>query len=355
MKRMTLALAAIATGGAASAQSVTVFGIVDVGVSHYSVSGSASQTAMSNSGNLNSRIGFRGTEDLGGGLGASFWLEAPLTVDDGNANGLAFTRRSTVSLSGPWGEARLGRDYTPTYLNEWFDPFNATGSGTHAISLLRMSSTRAPFVAGFGANNATYFRTSNSVGYFLPANLGGVYGQLQYAFDEQPSTANSSQGRYVGGRIGYRKGPVNVALAAGKSDGANPPTATAPDVTSINLGGSYDFGPVMLMGEYSDESYQVTPAKYTSRGYNLGVIVPVGPGEIKAAYSSVRLNWPGSPKASKLALGYQHNLSKRTALYATVARLDNENGAMLAVVQGSLAGKANAGSTGYDLGIRHSF
>jgi predicted porin len=87
-----------------------------------------SQTALSNSGYNASRLGFRGTEDLGGGLAASFWLEAPITNDDGKDWSASFSRRSTVSLSGGFGEIRLGRDYTATFWNDTvFDPFGTVG------------------------------------------------------------------------------------------------------------------------------------------------------------------------------------------------------------------------------------
>ena len=87
MKKSLVALAALAVAGVASAQSsVTLFGVVDAAISGYSnksdtIFGSSiktSQTALTNSGYNSSRLGFRGTEDLGGGLAASFWLEAAL-------------------------------------------------------------------------------------------------------------------------------------------------------------------------------------------------------------------------------------------------------------------------------------
>ncbi|RQO47193.1 porin, partial [Variovorax sp. KBW07] len=128
MKKSLTALAALAVTGLASAQSsVTLFGVIDAGVSYQSAtsrdpvtgaSSKQSQWSLANSGYNSSRIGFRGTEDLGGGLAASFWLEAPISNDDG-ANGISnFNRRSTVSLSGGFGEVRLGRDYTATFWND---------------------------------------------------------------------------------------------------------------------------------------------------------------------------------------------------------------------------------------------
>ena len=228
MKKSLVALAALALAGVASAQSsVTLFGIVDASVSHYSASGSTvaitnpltgaitgygyypstSRTVLGNSGESSSRIGFRGTEDLGGGLAASFWLESQLANDNGGAGGSIgfnngtnagtglFNRRSTVSLSGGFGEIRLGRDYNPTFWNDTvFDPFGTVGVGTNMVSVLGGSAFKATR-AGYNSFGYTslgdlnYVRTSNSIGYFLPSNLGGFYGQLQYGIAEGLSTS----------------------------------------------------------------------------------------------------------------------------------------------------------------------
>jgi predicted porin len=132
MKRTLLALASCTVlCGAASAQSsVTIFGVVDLNARWLDNNG-VTQYSMSQDGLAPSRLGFRGVEDLGGGLKAGFWLEMPLNPDIGNAGvRLAFTRRSTVSLSNAWGEVRLGRDETATYYNSGhFDPFGDTGIG----------------------------------------------------------------------------------------------------------------------------------------------------------------------------------------------------------------------------------
>ncbi|MDM0019111.1 porin [Variovorax saccharolyticus] len=356
--RATLAtLAFITACGSASAQSsVTLFGVLDTAVSHYS-NGPTHQTVLSNSNLFNSRLGFRGSEDLGGGLSASFWLEGALTPDDGNANGFNFMRRSTVSLGSAWGELRLGRDFTPTFWNEAvFDPFGAVGVGALVMSPARSSSTaagRARWTSDFGANNPAYIRASNTVGYFLPPTLGGFYGQLQYALDEQVTPGND-QGRFMSGRFGYAKGPLNAALSIGKTTGSDPASAAAPDITTYNLGASYDLGFARLSGMYSREKYERAAVSNTGKGYMVGVNVPVGVGNIVAAYSRIEIDLPRTPTSDKMAVGYVHNLSKRTALYATYARLGNKGDALLSVAA-SLPGRPNTSSSGYDLGIRHAF
>ena len=385
MKKSLTALAALTVTGLACAQSsVTLFGVIDAGVSYQSatsrnaitgITSKQSQWSLANSGYNSSRIGFRGTEDLGGGLAASFWLEAPITNDDG-ATGIAnFNRRSTVSLSGGFGEVRLGRDYTATFWNDTvFDPFGTNGSGTNVISTVGGST---------GIGNSNYARASNMVAYFLPPNLGGFYGQVQYSLNENVRTSatdltaatSSSAGRYIGGRFGYANGPLDVALAAGQNVAVDT-TALTRKVQTVNLGASYDFGPVKLFGELSNVQNKfdtgLTNTHDSYKGYLIGATVPVGPGLIRASYSAVRYNegatglYGEDPRVNKLALGYVHNLSKRTALYATVARVSNRNDA---AYTGSLTAASTTGygttgvgytglpksSTGYDFGIRHAF
>ncbi|MGO4393179.1 porin [Variovorax sp. M-6] len=422
MKKSLVALAALAVAGVASAQSsVTLFGVVDAAISGYSnktdatlqvgtINGvpifgtqsiTTSKTALTSSGYNSSRLGFRGTEDLGGGLAASFWLEAGINNDDGTGTatggGLQFNRRSTVSLSGNFGEVRLGRDYTPTFWNDTvFDPFGTNGVGTNLISTANGYSSAGAASSGFTANNQ-YSRASNSVGYFLPPNLGGFYGQVMYAFNEKTTfdpgaltttpvpAINGRAGRYVGGRVGYANGPLDVAAAYGVSTVAsNFFVGNTQNLDTFNLGASYDFGVVKLFGEYSnakiklDQSAPLTingvfgVSEPSAQGWLLGATVPVGPGLIRFAYSAVKYKdtlgarnqffqvFP-DPKADKFALGYVHNLSKRTALYATVARINNKDGADLtmggspAFYTATNVPTTPKNSTGYDLGIRHAF
>lgn len=365
-KGQYISLALLATTGSAFAQSsVTLFGVVDVSLQR--VGGSVgSVTRLKDSGLVPSRVGFRGVEDLGGGMSASFWLEAGLNNDNGtgqasNTNnqangqptppglgggqGLTFNRRSTVSLAGNWGELRLGRDYTPTFWNyAIFDPHNLVGVGTN------QAFNSAALVGPF--SSAAFIRTSNSIGYFLPRSLGGFYGQLQYALGENASnTATADDGRVWAVRLGYANGPVDVAAAASRAEYA------AGDSKLWNIAGAYNFGLAKVSAGYYRNDFNAL----RGRGTLLGVIVPVGPHEIHAAWGTFRDNTAGSPKSSKFSIGYQHNLSKRTALYATVARVKNSGGATQTVFgpSGPASGGAvtgpNTSSSGFDIGIRHAF
>ena len=368
MKKSLVALAVLAAAGAASAQSsVTLFGIVDAGIAYTDAktdlpgggSAKSKQYGMSNSGYNTSRLGFRGTEDLGGGLAAGFWLEAPIANDSGNAGGLTFQRRSTVSLSGGFGEIRLGRDFVPTFWNDTaFDPFGTNGVGSSIIN-------EASDVLG----NNTYVRSSNSVGYFLPPNLGGFYGQVMYGFDENVSNNtgfNSQAGRYAGGRFGYANGPLDVAFAYGQTKAADT-AASETRIKTANLGASYDLGVVKLFGELSQVRIETETFAGTTKpkvnGWLFGATAPIGAGLIRASVGQARTSIAGAddPRATKFALGYVHNLSKRTALYTTVAHTSNKNGSGLTTNTGGLTGVGFAAigepksSNGYEFGIRHSF
>jgi predicted porin len=368
MKNYLIAMAAAtAAGGALAQSSVTLFGVVDASVAYTrgSGEGSAHKTQLGNSGNMFSRLGFRGTEDLGGGYSASFWLEMGLQNDSGtgfasNSNnqasgngtpgGMSFNRRSTVSLAGPFGEVRVGRDYVPAFWNTAiFDPFG-TGGGIGANQI---------YFSGLGGLVApTGTRASNSIGYFLPANLGGFYGQLMYAMGENNSTAvlpgtlvsAEKDGEHTGARIGYQSGGLNVALATGRTRYASG------DLRVTNLGAAYTLGPSLMNLKLTSELYKESKGAADARGALVGFQLPVGAGEIKASYARYRLAPAGAlakPTSSKLAIGYVHNLSKRTALYATVARISNRNGASAALAGAITA--PNRASSGTEFGMRHIF
>ncbi|MCZ8222171.1 MAG: porin [Acidovorax sp.] len=348
MKKSLIALAVLAASGAAMAQSsVTLFGVVDATYAYGSGSVS-NKSQLTNSGYNSSRLGFRGVEDLGGGLSASFWLEAGVNNDNGtggvtNTNnqaatstggGLTFNRRSTVSLNGGFGEVRLGRDYTPQFWNlTVFDPFGTNGVGT---TQTLNSSLGGP----------TTVRASNAIGYFLPGNLGGFYGQAQYYMGENNSgTPNKKDGNGLALRAGYANGPINVALAFSETK------FVTGNIQAWNLGGQYDLGVAKIMAHYNNDEIK---GGNEGTGFLIGGLIPVGAGEVRLAYSTYKIDTVGAdPRSNKIALGYVHNLSKRTALYTTFARVSNKNGAASAL-NGSVTA-ANRNSTGYDFGIRHSF
>ena len=195
-------------------------------------------------------------------------------------------------------------------------------------------------------------RVSNAIMYFLPAKLGGFHGEAQYYLGENASNAGATadDGKGGGVRVGYRAGALDVAIAHARTQYAQ--TATTGDITSSNVGARYDFGSFTAMGGYYRDSVD-TISGLTGRGPQVGGIYRVGSGEIKAQWSSYKTSAAGNPKSDKLSLGYVHHLSKRTAAYGTYARVRNSGGATTAL-NGSVTA-ANQSSSGFDLGVRHSF
>ena len=356
MKKSLLALAVLgAFAGVASAQSsVTLFGVVDVNA-RYVDNGAGKQYQLSQDGLNSSRLGVRGTEDLGGGLAAGFWLEGAINPDTGTPGGQTWQRRSTVSLSGRFGEVRLGRDYTSTFWNSTiFDPFGTNGVG---------SAGNLAFVAQVptGAAYGTLVRVNNSIGYFLPSGImGGLYGQAQISAGE-----NTAGNRYYGGRLGYAAGAFNVAGSYGKTQVTTGPTATLGDDqngTQYNFGASWNFGFMSLSGYWG--RIEIGPSDQDN--WFIGASAPLGVWTLRASYGSVERSGGTveGQKADQFAIGAVYDLSKRTAFYSTYSYLQNKNDARFITaplvggsynVPGNGGSQPGANSTGFEVGIKHSF
>jgi predicted porin len=372
-KNLCLSAIALACAAGAHAQSsVTMFGIVDVNVQHFKAEGVGHVNAVGNGGLSTSRIGFRGIEDLGGGLYAGFWLESSINPDNGsgrttNTNnqangttgggGLTFDRNAYVSLGGGWGELRLGHDFVPTHYNSiYFDPFNANGVARAG---------NFTFSAAGNGSLPTSITASNSVSYWLPKGLGGLYGMAMYASGENPSgAANSDDGKVMGARLGWTSGKFDVAAAFTKSDFVPGPAIGG--LRHANVGASWDVGFARFFALYNRVKVDITGGTVEKDAWELGAHIPVAPvGRIRMSYAHLNdrssanlLNANGSQRASNDAnlwgIGYVHDLSKRTALYGTYAHLSNDGQATYAV-SGGLAPLPGRTSTGLELGVRHSF
>ncbi|MFG6455306.1 porin [Roseateles sp. BYS96W] len=340
MKKALIALAVLGlTGGAAVAQSssVTLFGVIDADMK-YVKTGDTKMKKLDSSGLNTSRFGVRGTEDLGGGLKAGFWLESEVAADTGVAGGgnAFWGRRATVSLSGDFGEVRLGRNKTASRLHiEDFDPYTATGLGNVLAVYSNLGS----------GNGTAYGRADNLVSYSLPTQgLNGFYGGVDVAAPEG-TVANKHQSV----RLGYKDGALHVSGAYANANSATSKYKLA------SVGASYDFGVAKPSFSYTEGKYNAAKQSI----WTLAVVVPLGQGQVMASYTDAKANVAaeainGVGDASLFAIGYQYNLSKRTALYTTFAQIDN-NGRGRFIVAGAPAAANGQKSSGFDVGVRHSF
>jgi len=358
-----IAVAALATSlvDTACAQSnVTLFGAVDLAVAHGT--GSISNLNQMEANHLAaSKISLKGSEDLGGGLRAGFWVESGFNADSGSgqntninnqpsggvgSGGLTWNRRSHVSLGGDWGEIRLGRDFDPQYLNiADFDPFDLSGTGASQVlnsaitgpTLVRASNSIS-YLYGHGFNAA-------AVGYGPQGFSGsGFQFHAMYYLGENPSgSATSNDGSGYAVRAVYAIGKFTVAGAVSRTRYA------AGDVRQDNMGAGYDFGWAHVMGEYEWDRKGTVRA----RGWLAGARVPLPVGSLRVAYSRYGTDAAGNPTAAKWALGYLYPFSKRTTLYTAIARVTN-SGPSNQALNGALTA-AGTPSSGFDVGVLHSF
>jgi predicted porin len=372
MKKSLIALAALgAFAGTAMAQSsVTMFGVVDLNVRY--VNNDDTTYSLGQDGMSSSRLGFRGVEDLGGGLKASFWLEAAIGPDTGrgsssfgngtttvqlpgggsvtNENSFLFQRRSTISLSNQWGELRMGRDYTPQFWN-WtaFDPFGTNGVGSATNLALETGN-----IGGSGGAYGTLVRANNSVGYILPAGQfgPGLYGQVMVAAGE-----NALGNKMWGGRIGYKAGPFDVAAAYSDTD-----INDNISVTNWNIAGAWDFG---RFGKVSGFFSMIEADGFNNNpeqdNWYVGYAIPFGQANFKISWGQAdgknfsSQNGTQDRGAKQWAIGADYNLSKRTAIYATYSGINNDSGSAFRVTAQSSVLSRGENSTGFEVGVRHSF
>lgn len=333
-KTLALALLGALAGSAAAQSSVTVYGVIDanIGWGYGSVS---SNKQVGSGGLAGSRLGFRGTEDLGSGLKANFAIEHGFNPQDGSAGSAAsfWNRQVYVGLSGDWGALNVGRQYTPTFLvHATYDAFGPQGVAAQQVLFGSMEVAQPANIRANGAIN-----------YQSPAAWGPVGVQLM------TTDSTGAVGKYSGVRVGYNGGGVlSTDLALGRY--TNPAIG---DLRSVTLGARLKFDALKLYGLYDRANSGSGPDTHgvqMSVGYALGVT------ELKASVAeSVMQSAAGADIGTtrRYGLGFVHPLSKRTQLYGSFATLSNSNGAKMAVNGGVTA--PNQSARGLDLGISHAF
>lgn len=338
MKKSLLALAVLgAFAGAASAQSsVTIYGLLDLAITKGNggnatnpggspvvdaVTGDTSKAWIMKQ-SSSSRLGFRGNEDLGGGLSAQFQIEHRFTPDDGAASNPFWAGRSYIQLtSAAAGSVYMGREYDPAF---WpavkSDPFGWDGVGQ--ISTLQY--------AGYADTcSGSSVRTSNTLGYKSP-NMGGLTAQAAVSLGEGAAGC----GRQIGGNVEYAGGPLYIAGGLAKTSGG---AATIDGNSLFNFAAHYDLGVVKLIGYFARA--KVNGGDDSNKFVQFGLTSPLGGGKLKAAYG--RLDPEGEDNnVSKFSFGYDYPLSKRTNVYADVglARQDDRDN-----------------NTAYAFGLKHVF
>lgn len=341
MASLTAGLALIPCAPSMAQSSSTIYGVVDLGFVRESGGPNGTSASRLTSGVASgSRLGFRGNEDLGGGLSAFYALEMGLLADTGGLaqGGLAFGRQATVGIHGNFGSIALGRQYTPVALIQTeTDPF-VTGLAGDSANLIS--------AGGASGNN----RMDNTLRYTYKAS-SGLMADAVYGFGE---VADSSAKRQYGGALGYVAGPAYAKLGY---HSVNDATGKAGRLTF--LGATYDFGFAMAHFNYvvNKGSAVFGIVNQDSRDMLLGISVPYGLGKFMASYIRKDDRTVANFDASQWAVGYMYFLSKRTTLYTSIARIDNNASATskTGFYRVGNATEQGLGSRAFNFGIRHAF
>jgi len=307
MKKSLLALAMLgAFAGAAHAQSsVTIYGVADVGIQRVDDETAAGAAWGLTSGiQSGSRLGFRGTEDLGGGLKANFVLENGFNIDNGTLGqgNRIFGRQAWVGLSGGFGAVKFGRQLTPIFVAlDTIDPLG-TGLGFGEGGLAGTNNFRA-----YGV------RMDNTVNYSFSA--AGFSGELAYGFGERAGTTAAA--RQLGAGASYVNGPITAVAAFHRTNGDIGATYGTNSRT-IMLGGAFDFRVAKLHAAVANNRDELAAGDARRRDYMLGVSAPIGAaGSVVASYSMIDDRAATDTDIDNWAVGYIHSLSKRTNLYTS--------------------------------------
>jgi predicted porin len=334
---------------------VTLYGVVDASVENIA---STSRVSRVSSDNLaTSRLGFKGSEDLGGGLRANFALESALKTDTGaNGGGTArfFDRAAWVGLQGGFGELRLGRIDSS---------IGALAGDTKILGAQPYDDLK---IAPTRAGNA-YRRVDNAITYVLPTFVSGLTAQLQYSTASDSTvagnaetTANSDVGKAVGLNIKYVAGPFSagVGYLSAKDESAVTVGEQKANATLVFAG--YDFGVVKLTGYYDTETRAFANAdRLTVAGIKVGV--PIGSDFLITASVAQASNVVAVASNSDhddaviSSLKAVYNLSKRTSVYGLFTNVNNEGLANLGISGGGVTVGAGKSARGVAFGVAHAF
>ena len=348
MQKKLIALAIAGLSSVAFAQSnVTLYGVADVYAGHATAGKMESQNAINSGGLSTSRLGFKGSEDLGNGTKALFTLEYALAIDanTGVGTGTSAARQQFVGLTGDWGTAVAGRLQTAGY--DWSGVTNAL----HGTAINPLLSVQGGLAAGAGLLNSSS-RANNAFGYISPSFNGFSFAYNHTRITESTNlnankkddTANLISGTYTSGAL---------ALSAIYSKASLDSTIPTNALKEIGIGGSYDFGVVKVYGSYQTQKLDLV--NKTDKAYQLSVAYPVtAAGTIIGEYARNKLDSATDKDSKSYTLAYTHALSKRTTAYAGYQHSTNDTNAMigtalLAPVTGGESASLVVG------GLRHAF
>ncbi len=367
MKKHLLALAALATvSGAAFAQSnVSVYGIIDQSVTHVNSSNASGQTAnaLTSSVWLPSVLGFTGSEDLGGGLKATFQLEADLNTDTGaNASTTTLFRRiSTVGLSSTtYGTVKAGKQIDPLFLQSFLNNVRLAHSASLAVqgqlaygakgSSAQTADTASTGARGGSAADLGVF-LQNAISYTTPT-IAGFNLQYLHGFGEVAgnTSKNETNALLLTGKI------AGVAVSAGHESQKD--SSGNKSLTKNLLGAVYSIGPVQLNAGLN--TFKNPGSTIDATGYEVGAAYSFTPALVGAVnYVSIKDDYARTTTKNPSA-SLKYSFSKRTSVWGLVSSVDPKTTGTggVSIPVSALYNAFNFDSkkqTGYAVGLTHTF
>lgn len=330
MKKTLIALAALGAAVSVHATNVTVYGVADAGF--IKETGNDLKIAE----RINSRLGVKGSEDLGNGMKAIFQLEERFNIADGSGayGGNDFEGAANVGLSGDFGKVRFGKmDELATEGLWYLDPFGQFGVG--AMFYSRFS----------GWEDSGSGRIENSVRYDSP-DMSGLTLGVSYTLGTATG-ANANDGYGISAY--YTNGDLFATASYNKAADTN-------DGSNWNIGGKYTMDALTLSAAFEATDADDL-AGFSTDDFLLGVSYKIGKGAIRASYNQSKMDLvaAGDDATDKqYAIGYEHNLSKRTSIYVDLAYQDVEQtiGAK-SLAYSNVTGETSI--TSFQIGMTHRF
>lgn len=370
MKKSLIALAvlgAFASGAQAQSANVTLGGIIQANIKSYKVGNTTRvvQNELRIDDDYTSRFWLTGTEDLGGGLSALFYVQNRFNTDVGSAgsgNGLS-NGDTYLGLKSHWGQMTLGRH---TMMDGQGSKVEFGRNGTPAIPNSMISSKT---ILGYmNTTGLTTSRVANSALYKSPkfSNFSLAAGYAASGSNGNEGTVTGAPGYADGHALfllgNYASGPVYVNLAYWTTEAEG---AATNDQQQWRLSGSYAFANGFKIGAQYDratiETIGTAGADRTRSAWNIPVSYTFGRHTIQASYTKANdFSDLANSGATMWVIGYDHALSKRTHVGLFYSRLDNDANASYSPngSGGSTNGStllAGESASILALGIKHTF
>ncbi|RDU94661.1 porin [Trinickia dinghuensis] len=380
--KKTLVVAAVSASFAVAAHaqsSVTLYGVVDAGLTYTSNVGGKANWQQTSGGIDQSRFGLKGSEDLGNGLKAIFNLESGFNINSGRFanNGSEFNRQSYVGLSSNYGTVTLGRQYDAE--QDYLAPLSATGSwgGTsfaHVGNFDNLSTN-----TGFAVNNSIKFSSADYAGF----TFGGTYGfsnqagayannreySLGAAYQLQGlrvAAAYVQQNNPLAGNSGATDGSYLGAGANGVAAAVNGAGTTIGNFRqrTFGAGASYAFGPAQVGAVWTQARLDNAQAAANIRAdnyevnakYNLTPALGLGAAYTFTDQRGSVLGANVGARFHQVGVQADYFLSKRTDVYAQAVYQHSSSAGAAAIYNGSFGGVSSSDNqTAATVGLRHRF